>query len=434
MVITVTMFEIHMRFSFQLISLWFEFVGHRGAPVQFPEHTKESYTAALEMGAGIVECDVAVTKDGELVCRHAQCDLHTSTNILATGLAAKCTKNWDETDKSPKCCTSDITLAEFKTLEGKMDAADSAATTVAGYMKGTAAWRTDLYSPGTLMTHTDSIKLIKAWGRKATPELKKYTKGDGMPEYDAIRKKIVQEYKDNSFPASDVFLQSFEIADIEYWIANEADFGKQAVYLDNAYCDGTSGTQQAPAGMDPEATRGCKEPAFNDALATAGDEKSPFMLDDGFATLKSKGINYIAPPMQMLIKKDGTGFAKSEYATAAKAAGLKIITWTLERSGPLGSGGGWYYGTVNSNVNNDGDMLEVLHVLNKDVGIEGIFSDWAATVTFYANCLGVGLGSKSNAASTDISPVDNTSSSFVFAPNTVLTGLLAISAALIALH
>jgi glycerophosphoryl diester phosphodiesterase len=26
----------------------------------------------MEMGAGIVECDVAVTKDGELVCRHAQ--------------------------------------------------------------------------------------------------------------------------------------------------------------------------------------------------------------------------------------------------------------------------------------------------------------------------------------------------------------------------
>lgn len=46
--------------------------GHRGACMQFPEHTKESYIAAMEMGAGIVECDVAVTKDGELVCRHAQ--------------------------------------------------------------------------------------------------------------------------------------------------------------------------------------------------------------------------------------------------------------------------------------------------------------------------------------------------------------------------
>ena len=91
----------------------------------------------------------------------------------------------------------------------------------------------------------------------------------------------------------------------------------------------------------------------------------------------------------MLVKKSGSGYAASEYATAAKAAGVKIITWTLERSGPLGGGGGWYYGTINDNVDNDGDMLELLHVLHTDVGIEGIFTDWPATVTFYANCLGI---------------------------------------------
>jgi len=72
---------------------------------------------------------------------------------------------------------------------------------------------------------------------------------------------------------------------------------------------------------------------------------------------------------------------------AAKAAGVKIITWTLERSGPLGGGGGWYYGTSLSLTNNDGDKFELLHVLHKDVGVVGVFSDWPATTTFYANCL-----------------------------------------------
>jgi glycerophosphoryl diester phosphodiesterase len=48
-------------------------IGHRGAPLQFPEHTKESYEAAAKMGAGVVECDVTFTKDKELVCRHSQC-------------------------------------------------------------------------------------------------------------------------------------------------------------------------------------------------------------------------------------------------------------------------------------------------------------------------------------------------------------------------
>ncbi|MGR6875177.1 glycerophosphodiester phosphodiesterase family protein [Pseudomonas sp. HK3] len=65
-------------------------IGHRGASMQFPEHTKESYVAAAKMGAGIVECDVTFTKDKELVCRHSQCDLHTTTNILATPLASQC--------------------------------------------------------------------------------------------------------------------------------------------------------------------------------------------------------------------------------------------------------------------------------------------------------------------------------------------------------
>ena len=47
-------------------------IGHRGAALMFPEHTHESYTAGIAMGAGIIECDTVVTQDGELVCRHDQ--------------------------------------------------------------------------------------------------------------------------------------------------------------------------------------------------------------------------------------------------------------------------------------------------------------------------------------------------------------------------
>lgn len=66
-------------------------IGHRGAAMQFPEHTRESYQAAIDSGAGVVECDVTFTADKALVCRHSQCDLHTTTNILAIPeLAAKC--------------------------------------------------------------------------------------------------------------------------------------------------------------------------------------------------------------------------------------------------------------------------------------------------------------------------------------------------------
>ncbi len=68
-------------------------IGHRGAALEFPEHTRESYVAAARMGAGVIECDVTFTKDRELVCRHSQCDLHTTTNILTVPeLAAKCSQ------------------------------------------------------------------------------------------------------------------------------------------------------------------------------------------------------------------------------------------------------------------------------------------------------------------------------------------------------
>ena len=76
-------------------------IGHRGAALQFPEHTRESYLAAARMGAGIIECDVTFTKDRHLVCRHSQADLHTTTDILAhPNLVAKCTVPFEPGDQA----------------------------------------------------------------------------------------------------------------------------------------------------------------------------------------------------------------------------------------------------------------------------------------------------------------------------------------------
>ena len=91
-------------------------IGHRGAPMQFPEHTKESYEAAAKMGAGIIECDVTFTKDRQLVCRHSQCDLHTTTDILARPeLAAKCSGPFTPADPingTPASATSSSPRAQ----------------------------------------------------------------------------------------------------------------------------------------------------------------------------------------------------------------------------------------------------------------------------------------------------------------------------------
>ena len=123
--------------------------------MQFPERTVEYNLAATRMGAGILECDVTFTQDLELVCRHAQNDLHTTTNILASTCTTPFTPANGGKPAAARCRTSKITLAYYRTRTPKMDAADRAATRVEGYLGGTADWRTDLYSaePATLINN-----------------------------------------------------------------------------------------------------------------------------------------------------------------------------------------------------------------------------------------------------------------------------------------
>ncbi len=344
-------------------------IGHRGAPLQFPEHTKESYQAAARMGAGIVECDVTFTKDRQLVCRHSQCDLHTTTNILATPLAAKCSAPFTPavldadgnlvTPATAQCCTSDITLAEFKTLKGKMDAFNPAAPTVEEFLQGTPSWRTDLYSyNGTLLSHAESIELFKSLDVRMTPELKAPSVPmpfQGTYTQQQYAQQMIDEYKAAGVLPRYVWPQSFSLPDVLYWINHEPAFGKQAVFLDDA---------EVPAD-----------------LPTLAELRS----------YHAQGVKIVAPPMWALLALEGTQIVPSQYAKNARAAGLDIITWTIERSGLLTDGGGFYYQTVTPVISHPGDMLEVLDVLARDVRILGIFSDWPGTVTYYANCMGLKL-------------------------------------------
>ncbi|MFL9778884.1 glycerophosphodiester phosphodiesterase family protein [Vibrio cyclitrophicus] len=339
-------------------------IGHRGAAMQFPEHTKESYLAAIQMGAGVVECDVTFTKDKALVCRHSQSDLHTTTDVLAhPDLANKCSVPFTPAnpatgeDAQVECRTSDFTLAEFKTLKGKMDGANPKATTVEEYMNGTPGWRTDLYSQsGTLMTHAESAALFKKHGVKVTPELK--SAAVDMPFNDFSQEmyaqKLVDELKEAGFEPSETYLQSFNLDDVKYWIKEAPKFGKQAVYLDDRVY-----------------------------------EKADFVASvENMKELRDAGVNIIAPPLFALVDLDENNeLVASNYAKLAKGADLNIIAWTLERSGPLAQGGGWYYKSVKDGINNDGDMMKMLDVLAQDVGVMGVFSDWPATVTYYANCM-----------------------------------------------
>ena len=343
-------------------------LGHRGAPLHYPEHTRESYVAAAAMGAGIIECDVTFTRDKQLVCRHAQDDLHTTTDILLTPLAARCKEPFRPAQFGPQdglltpataeCRTSDITLAEFRTLRGKRDGFDPRARTVEEYVWGGKS-AADVLGPstGTLMSHADSIALFRQLGVQMVPELKQPVVAmpyDGMSQQQ-FAQRLIDDYKAAGVPPRAVWPQSFNLPDILYWIAREPDFGRQAVYLEDAESSG-----QLPGAAE-------------------------------FERLHAQGVRIWAPPLFALLALDDRGaIVPSPGARAAQAAGLELVTWSLERSGPLAAGqNGWYYQTVDTALRSDSDVLKVLDVLARQVHVRAVFSDWPATTTFYANCTGL---------------------------------------------
>lgn len=287
-------------------------IGHRGGAVlQFPEETVESILAGARMGAGIQECDVAFTADRELVCRHAQCDLHTTTNIVATPLGAKCTTPFtpassDGQPATAECCTSDITLAEFKTLCGKMDGYNASASTPEDFLNGTPDWRTNLYSQcGTVMAHREFIQLVDGLGLDFTSELKLpqvEMPFEGNYTQEQYAQQMIDEYKTAGIDPSRVWPQSFVFSDIAYWLEHEPEFGRQALLLDES-------------GDTPE--------TFPAAVAN-------------LTFYKDSGVRLVAPPLPYLITTDeNDNYIPSDYATTAKDLGLQIITWSLERSPPL---------------------------------------------------------------------------------------------------
>ncbi|RDW70565.1 glycerophosphodiester phosphodiesterase family protein [Aspergillus mulundensis] len=343
-------------------------ISHRGGPLQFPEHSREGLYAGARMGAGILECDVAFTSDRQLVCRHSQCDLHTTTNILLIPeLAAKCTTPFQpataNSSATAKCCTSDITHDEFLSLCAKMDSSNSSATTPEDYQYGGPDWRTSTYDNcATTIDHRTFIEITDSLGLQFTPELK--TPEVEMPfqgnyTQEIYAQQLIDEYKQAGINPKRVWPQSFLEDDVIYWVNAEPSFGKQAVYLDPRV-DTVAGYVQAVGDMDK---------------------------------LYKQGVRVLAPPIFALLNGTASGeIVPSSYAQAAKKAGFDLITWSLERSGPLkqaAAEGEYYVLTIADVIKGDGDMYRIVDALARKVGVIGIFSDWPATVTYYANCFGL---------------------------------------------
>lgn len=58
------------------------YIGHRGSGDNWPEHTREAYSKAVELGAQAIEISVNATSDGVLVCHHDKSTLRSTGQDL----------------------------------------------------------------------------------------------------------------------------------------------------------------------------------------------------------------------------------------------------------------------------------------------------------------------------------------------------------------
>lgn len=90
-------------------------VAHRGASAYAPEHTLAAYDLAIAQGADYVEQDLAVTRDGVLICLH-DASLERTTDV-ETRFPDRATTVTLQGQPRKVWLANDFTLAEIKTLD-----------------------------------------------------------------------------------------------------------------------------------------------------------------------------------------------------------------------------------------------------------------------------------------------------------------------------
>ena len=171
-------------------------IAHRGASGYAPEHTVAAYQLALDQKADFVEQDLAVTRDGVLVCLHDD-SLNRTTNAEEV-YPARGTQRAGRQSEQKEWLANDFTLAEIK----KLDA---------------GSWFDAKYSGATVPTWDEAVALVR--GKAGLyPELKSpplYTsRGIDMVKLfiDSVKKAALD--RPESLKTTPMIVQSFDEATI----------------------------------------------------------------------------------------------------------------------------------------------------------------------------------------------------------------------------
>jgi glycerophosphoryl diester phosphodiesterase len=289
--------------------------GHRGASALRPEHTLASYLKAIEDDADIIEPDLVITKDGTLVARHEN-EIGGTTNVASMSQFAdrKTTKVIDGIPVTG-WFTEDFTLAELKTLRAK--------ERIPANRPANAAYDGQFEVP-TLQEVIDLVKRESQARNKVIgiyPETKhpSYFKSIGMP----LEKRLVDQLVANGYrgKAAAVFIQSFEVANLKE-LRSLSDM-RIVQLIDNP--------------KNPPAPNGAPRNAPYDLVASGSTRTYADMVTPAGLKEIATYADVVAPYKEVIIARTAAnelGPATS-FVADARAAGLKVHTWTLRPENPF---------------------------------------------------------------------------------------------------
>lgn len=173
-----------------------QLIAHRGASGDAPEHTIPAYQLALDHRADFVEPDLAVSKDGQLVCLHDD-SLERTTNVEEM-FPDRYSRTVQGRDGAKQWLANDFTLQEIKRLDA-------------------GSWKDGRFAKAAVPTFEEMVSLVR--GKAGIyPELKSpplYT-GRGVDMVKIFADSLKRQKLDTpeSLKTTPVIIQSFDEATV----------------------------------------------------------------------------------------------------------------------------------------------------------------------------------------------------------------------------
>ena len=312
-------------------------IGHRGASGTLPEHTLEGYKLAIEQGADFIEPDLVLTSDRQLIARHEPM-LDGTTDVAVRFPASRMRTRLVDGVSTTAYFANDFTLAEIKTL-GAVQARAGRPTQYNGLYK--------------IPTLDEVISLARTEGARAGrtvgiyPEIKHSTFMGGIFGANVIEDALVAKLHaayGNSADAP-VFIQSFEVANLQYLHTKTSIRLVQLVDADDVNADGSM-SLVAPYRQPYDFVVRGDPRLFSDLLTSSGLDFVKTYASDGRVTIADRRVVGSTGVIEMAHQK-----------------GLLVHTWTFRNDA---SGYGF-----------SDPRAEMQYYMQ--LGVDGVFTDFPAT-------------------------------------------------------